>query len=143
MSTASPALEVLGLEDCTSLLASHTLGRLGFVDGQQSPSILPVNYRFHAPTSILVRTGNGSKLDFVPLRTVAFEIDGYDPGGRWGWSVLARGVAFELTRSLGPEAAEMRTAAPSPWAPGEHGAWLRIICRQITGRRFVHPYERT
>jgi hypothetical protein len=25
----------------------------------------------------------------------------------------------------------------APWAPGEHGNWLRIIPQEVTGRRIV------
>jgi len=24
-----------------------------------------------------------------------------------------------------------------PWAPGEHGSWLRLIAHEVTGRRIV------
>ena len=30
-----------------------------------------------------------------------------------------------------------RTASGAPWAPGEHGHWIRLVPKAITGRRIV------
>ncbi|HLM04282.1 MAG TPA: hypothetical protein VK402_03710 [Blastococcus sp.] len=33
--------------------------------------------------------------------------------------------------------ARTRATGVEPWAPGEHGSWLRLIAHEVTGRRIV------
>jgi len=65
-------------------------------------------------------------------------VDQIDQYTRTGWSVLVRGLAEEVT---GPHRAELveaaRASGVQPWAPGEHGHWIRLIPHAITGRRIV------
>ena len=89
-------LEVLDRDECLRLLASATLGRIGFTSGAL-PTVLPVNFDLDGER-ILVRTGRGSKLD-AALRdaVVAFEVDDFDPICHSGWSVAVTGVATEVS----------------------------------------------
>ena len=133
-------LEVLSEGECRSLLEGHTFGRLGFV-ADDWPVILPVNYVFEEP-SIVVRTGPGAKLEGTPLTMVAFEIDAADPDGRWGWSVLAQGPAFDISDSLDDYSGALRRLPVDPRAPGEKPYWIKISARRLTGRRFGEPPAR-
>jgi Pyridoxamine 5'-phosphate oxidase len=85
-------LEVLSREECLSLMATVSVGRLG-VSIDALPAILPVNFVL-LREQIIVRTVPGTKLDAAAAQAVvAFEVDSYDPGGKWGWSVLVLGLA--------------------------------------------------
>ena len=126
---------MLSREECTRLLAEHHLGRLAFWSGDL-PLILPVNYVFEMP-NVVIRTGPGTKLEETPLRMVAFEIDDADRDGRWGWSVVAQGPAFDITDSLDEFSALLRTLTVEPWAPGAKQHWLKMTATRVSGRRFV------
>ena len=80
----------------------------------------------------------GSRLSAADHANVTFEVDHIDPISRSGWSVLIRGLAEEVTSAHRTELIE-RTHATGvePWAPGEHGHWLRIIPHDVSGRRIV------
>ena len=56
---------------------------------------------------------------------VAFEIDDADRDGRWSWSVVAQGPAFDITAE--------------PAAPGAKQRWLKMTATRVSGRRFARP----
>lgn len=125
-------LEVLGRSECLHLLGTQTIGRLGLSQGAL-PTILPVNYWFDG-TRILVRTAPGGKLDAaVTGSVVAFEIDEVDPMYHEGWSVVAVGVAEEITDPA--ELAVLDTAPLARWAPRPDGHVVAIRPEIVTGRR--------
>ena len=97
---------------------------------------MPVNYAMDNET-VVFRTGPGSKLAGLRTQPLSFEVDDHDPYRCTGWSVLIRGVAFEI---------EERDARedPVPWAPGEKAHWVRVMPMEITGRRisWVGPIGR-
>jgi hypothetical protein len=69
---------------------------------------------------------------------LSFEIDQIGRITRSGWSVLIRGLAEVLTRGDEPSwSSGPGGAGVHPWAPGEHGRWMRIIPQGISGRRIV------
>ncbi|HEY7815728.1 MAG TPA: hypothetical protein VIC62_20960, partial [Nakamurella sp.] len=48
------------------------------------------------------------------------------------------GLAEEVGAEHRPElVARTQASGVTPWAPGEHGNWLRIIPQHISGRRIV------
>jgi nitroimidazol reductase NimA-like FMN-containing flavoprotein (pyridoxamine 5'-phosphate oxidase superfamily) len=117
--------------ECSELLHGHHTGRVGFVS-EDRPLILPVNYVIHRD-QIVFRTAPGRKLAEIPLRHVAFEVDGATADG--SWSVVAQGFAREMTDALG-EAADAIRALPIPVeAPGERDYWIAITISELTGRR--------
>ena len=135
--TATEMLE-LDRAECLRLLTEGTLGRIAVnVPHRPQPMIRPVNYVFDKPSqSVLIRSGSGSKLSAL-LRTVraAFEIDGIDPVGRVGWSVIIQGVTEEIT-----DPAELRRIGAlglEPWAPGHKDHWIRIRANTVSGRRIA------
>ena len=122
--------------ECYRLLRTQQVGRLG-VNAEHYPLIFPVNYGMDGET-IVIRTSPGTKLSAAQHANVTFEVDEIDQFARSGWSVLVRGVAEEV----GPEhraelVARTHATGVQPWAPGEHGHWLRVIPTSITGRRIV------
>lgn len=131
------SLEVLSPDECLLLLGSHDLGRIAFsVEGR--PEVFPVNYAMEGRV-VVFRTGTGTKLDFVPQTTLAFEVDEWDPTRGIGWSVVVKGLAEEVTRNLGRTAEHIRKAPVHPVAPGERWHWLAIQPSEISGRRFKVP----
>jgi nitroimidazol reductase NimA-like FMN-containing flavoprotein (pyridoxamine 5'-phosphate oxidase superfamily) len=129
-------MESLPADECFRLLATHEIGRIG-VNAEHYPLILPVNYAVDG-TTLVIRTHPGTILRAAEHANVTFEVDEIDRFTRSGWSVLVRGQAEEV----GPEhRAEIvaRTLATEvePWAPGDHGHWVRLIVHDISGRRIV------
>jgi nitroimidazol reductase NimA-like FMN-containing flavoprotein (pyridoxamine 5'-phosphate oxidase superfamily) len=126
----------LGEEACRSRLAQEDVGRIAFVDNEGYPVVFPVNYRVH-DERIVFRTGEGLKLQSIPLRHVAFEIDRFDPTGRTGWSLLVRGFAREVTTALGEPYESLRSAPLASWAGGAKEHWVAVEIHSITGRQIV------
>lgn len=140
--TATEMLE-LDRAECLRLLSEGTVGRIA-VDAPHRPQpvIRPVNYVFDEPSqSVLIRSGSGSKL-FALLCTVraAFEIDGIDPVGRVGWSVIIQGFTEEITNPA--ELRRVEALGLEPWAPGRKGHWIRIRASTVSGRRIVAVADR-
>ena len=134
--TADAELLVLGTDECLRLLATQQIGRLG-VNAQHYPLIFPVNYALDRDV-IVIRTNIGTKLRAAQHANVTFEVDHIDPVHRTGWSVLVRGLAEEVTSEHGAAIIERtRAAGVEPWAPGDHGHWMRLIPHAISGRRIV------
>jgi uncharacterized protein len=130
------AMEELPPEECYRLLRTHEVGRLG-VHAEHYPLIIPVNYALDGG-NLVIRTHPGTLLRAASHANVTFEVDDIDRRTRSGWSVLVRGLAEEV----GPEhredlVARTKAAGAQPWAPGEHGSWLRVIVHHVTGRRIV------
>ena len=126
----------LGEQHCWSLLASHQIGRLG-VHADLFPLIFVVNYDLDGAT-IIIRTHSGTKLANCHQTRVSFEVDDIDHVTRSGWSVLVRAIAGTVTGAERDQLIERTRAHPvQPWAPGEHGHWLRLTPLLITGRRLI------
>ncbi len=84
----------------------------------------------------MFRTAYGSKLQGALLsRKAAFEIDGIDPVARTGWSVVAVGVAEEISNPV--DLRRLERADFEPWAPGPKPHWVRIRAATVSGRRLA------
>jgi nitroimidazol reductase NimA-like FMN-containing flavoprotein (pyridoxamine 5'-phosphate oxidase superfamily) len=127
-------LHEMSKDDCYRALREHAFGRLA-VDVEDGPTIWPVNYAF-VDSSIVIRTAPGSKLTFSPLSRVAFEVDEIDAFRTNGWSVVARGHAFDITTSVDEYSERLRTLPFAPWLSGEKSHVIRIKVTEVTGRRF-------
>ncbi|MFB4320598.1 pyridoxamine 5'-phosphate oxidase family protein [Actinomadura sp. 21ATH] len=137
-------LEILDAEECRSLLAAASLGRIVFTD-RALPAIQPVNFAFTGD-DVVVRTSASSRLAAAAGdAVVAFEIDDFDATDRSGWSVVVVGRAHAVTDSA--DLAALRDLPLHPWAPGERDHFLRIRADIITGRRIpdggAHPHQHT
>lgn len=114
MGEQTSTVRELSRGQCLALLSTAPVGRVGVSLGAL-PVILPVNYVV-LDERVVFRTVPGTKLDAATARTVvAFEADGHDPHGTWGWSVLIQGVARELTEAgagQGPSPATRRLGLP-------------------------------
>lgn len=114
-------------DSCRQLLASHDLGRVA-VNAEPSPEILPVTYAVRGG-DILFRTAEGVKWIAAERGAAAtFEVDGVDADRRSAWSVIVRGRL---------EAADMDAIEdlPKPLAGGDRPHLVRLVVREISGRR--------
>jgi nitroimidazol reductase NimA-like FMN-containing flavoprotein (pyridoxamine 5'-phosphate oxidase superfamily) len=134
--TETASLEVLTDEVCRFLLTTEEVGRVAFLDADDYPVVLPVNY-FLDRDFVVFRTAPGTKLREIPLARVAFEVDHLAPANRSGWSVLVQGHGEDVTNAVDPSHATLREANVEPWAPGDKERWVAIQIHRITGRRIV------
>jgi len=129
-----PTMKTLSAAECVQLLHQVPVGRIG-ITVDALPVILPVNFSVMGD-EIMFRTNPGTKLAAASAGTVvAFEVDWWEEDGCSGWSVLAQGMAYEVTDPFQREAA---LAAPiRAWASGDRADHVvRIEMRKLTGRRF-------
>jgi len=126
--------EILDEQQCQHLLASKDIGRIAF-SVQGEPEIFPVNYAADGST-VVFRTGEGTKLQLAVMLRVAFEVDDWDPATGVGWSVVVKGVAEEITSGIDPFAMALRSRRVVPLAPGVREYWIAVYPGEITGRRF-------
>ncbi len=130
-------LEIIGLDECLTLLASRPYGRLAYLDAG-SPSIVPVNHLVDG-SSVVIRSLDGGKLGAAILeRAVAFQLDDLDLASRTGWSVLVQGRA-EVVEGSEAEAYDTRLDS---WAvrEGARTTWVRIVADEVSGRR-LGPHD--
>jgi nitroimidazol reductase NimA-like FMN-containing flavoprotein (pyridoxamine 5'-phosphate oxidase superfamily) len=121
-------LETLDTSACWDLVRSRSVGRFAVNRRRSCPLVVPVNYVVDEETSIVFRSGAGSKLDAAQLDLVAFQVDEIDPFHHTGWSVLVEGTARWLYEEQEPVVVET-------WAPGDRPYVIRISPTRITGRR--------
>lgn len=132
--TDHAGLAVLPYDQCIERLKLDQVGRVAFVaDGEVQ--VFPVNYRWY-DGAVVFRTASGTKLDAAwANKTVAFEIDGWNAEHKAGWSVVAKGIAKEVTD---PEQIDrLQGLGLRAWAgPGKNN-WVRIRPDEVTGRKIV------
>jgi nitroimidazol reductase NimA-like FMN-containing flavoprotein (pyridoxamine 5'-phosphate oxidase superfamily) len=118
--------------ECRRLIAPGGVGRLAF-GTLSGPVVVPVNFAVLADT-IVIRTAEGTVIDGHADEQVALEVDHIDEALCQGWSVLVRGPAH---RAASPSELHrlQEDAAVWPWADGEREVYVRIVPREITGRR--------
>jgi uncharacterized protein len=128
------SLEHLSRSECMELLAGTSVGRIGFlVDGR--PEVLPVNYALDGET-VVFRTAEGTVLNRAAFQLVAFEADRIDEVSQTGWSVLAHGVAQDVSDAIDTRSEQLRRLSLVTWAPGRRHRWFRLDADRISGRRF-------
>jgi nitroimidazol reductase NimA-like FMN-containing flavoprotein (pyridoxamine 5'-phosphate oxidase superfamily) len=121
------------LEECLDLLRGGVVGRVA-LSTPMGPRILPVNYAIYHD-AIVFRTTPYSELGTYGWHSeVAFEIDHIDYEKHQGWSVVAYGRA-ELVEDAEEVADIRRTWDPRPWASGARSLYMKLVWRDLTGRR--------
>jgi len=134
MTLIDNGLEILSQDQCDALLRQGAVGRVA-VTVAALPAIFPVNYAI-LDGDIVFLTGDGTKLRAALVRAVvAFEVDHIDPGPPSGWSVMAVGVAEEIT-----DPGDLRAVAElglRPFAGGDRSHVVRIRPEFVSGRRIT------
>jgi nitroimidazol reductase NimA-like FMN-containing flavoprotein (pyridoxamine 5'-phosphate oxidase superfamily) len=133
-------IEMLPRPECFRLLSGQTVGRLGFLAGDQ-PLVLPVNFAVVRDV-VVFRTGRGSKLDAAVGTKVCFEADEVDTLAGDGWSVVVQGVAEEITDADHWFDEALRRGAAPTWVSGGADHYVRIIPHVISGRRLTRLESR-
>jgi hypothetical protein len=128
-------VEVLGPDECRRLLHAGHVGRLAYVT-DDGPRVVPINYSLVGDNLVFRLQPQSEAARSAEASRVAFEVDHVDEFLQSGWSVLAVGVANELT-------VEMRQSldvhhTPTPWPQGSRTVYLHLPLTRLTGRR-VHP----
>lgn len=128
-----PEAEILDPEECWTLLAETTVGRLAvIVDGH--PDVFPVNFTVEDQT-LIFRTGGGTKQRAIQSdSTVALEADAVSAQFGLAWSVVVKGKAVE-TQPTGAALDEIRRGL-FPWQGVGQEHLVRIVPESVTGRRF-------
>ena len=133
-------VEVLPYAKCRGLLAGGVFGRVA-VGTDDGPRILPVNYSVVGEAVVFRTSAYGVVATHDWDSTMAFEVDHVDYAEQRGWSVLAvgRGERVEDPDSL---AAIKRTWDPHPWPSGSRPLYVRLVWRELTGRRLGQGWTR-
>lgn len=128
-------LSEIAAAECVELLAGKVVGRAAICT-PTGPHVVPVNYTVHRD-SIVFRTTPYSVLGtYAWAGDIAFEVDDLDVDSHQGWSVVVRG-AGEMVEDL-EDIEEIRWAHdPKPWADGARPLLVRLVWREITGRRIA------
>ena len=127
---------ILPRPECFRLLSTQTIGRLGFLVGDQ-PLVLPVNFAVVREV-VVFRTGRGSKLHSAAGTKVSFEVDDVDVATGVAWSVVVQGVAEEITHANDWFDEALREGAAPTLISWGNDHYVRIIPHVISGRRLVH-----
>lgn len=130
----------LTIEECLSLLSGGVIGRVA-LSTPVGPRIVPVNYAMY-DDSVVFRTAPYSELGtYAWNNEVAFEVDHIDYERHQGWSVVVLGRA-----ELVEDPRELREIKqrwdPRPWAGGQRNLYLKLIWRDVTGRRLGEDWDR-
>lgn len=134
MTLIDNGLEILSPEQCDDLIRRNSVGRVA-VTVAALPAIFPVNYAV-LDGQIIFRTGEGTKLRAALDRTVvAFQVDHVGSSLASGWSVMAVGLAEEITDADDVKAAEALGLVPL--AAGDRSHYVRIRPEFLSGRRIV------
>jgi nitroimidazol reductase NimA-like FMN-containing flavoprotein (pyridoxamine 5'-phosphate oxidase superfamily) len=134
MTLIDNGLEILSPEQCHALLRRNTVGRVA-VTVAALPAIFPVNYAV-LDGRIIFRTGEGTKLQAaLDKAVVAFQIDHFDGSAASGWSVMAVGLAEEITDA--GDLASAEGLGLVPFATGDRSRYVGIEPEFVSGRRIV------
>ena len=134
MALIDDGLEILSPEQCHELLRGAKVGRVA-VTVAALPAIFPVNYAM-LDGDIVFLTGAGTKLRAaVDRAVVAFQIDDVDSLAAAGWSVMAVGLAEEITER--DQLARAEALGLQPFAGGDRTHFVRVRPEFVSGRRVV------
>jgi len=127
-------MQILDDDACWDLLRSQPVGRLAVAIAGEV-EIFPINYLVHEG-QIVFKSAQGSKLAALAANArVSFEIDGYTPDSGEAWSVVIKGVAYELQRFS--EIYEAEELPLFPWNASPKDFFVTIRPREMAGRRFT------
>jgi nitroimidazol reductase NimA-like FMN-containing flavoprotein (pyridoxamine 5'-phosphate oxidase superfamily) len=134
MRTDQRGSEILEREECLRLIESRVngVGRVGFIDVEMLPCVLPVNFRLMGE-HLVFRTGVGCAAKAVTdSQVVAFEFDEVDIETGQCWSVLVRGAASFLP----DDCVRSGTELPRAYVAVPGSQLVRIATSLVSGRRF-------
>ena len=125
-------LSEIDLAECLELLAAHAVGRVAYSD-DEGPVVLPVNYSLDRDTLLIQVSPHSELARHLRDAPASFQIDDFDDYNQSGWSVLVRGHASYVEAGDLPDP----ESRPRTWAEGQRTLHLRIVPREISGRRLL------
>ncbi len=132
-SAARPSLDTLSGDEAQQLLATGGVGRVVFHAAERGPVALPVNYRLLDGHIVFRTAADTSLAGAAGQDPVSFEVDHIDEAMSEGWSVVVTG---RLERIDDPaELRQLRKRSAEPWAGRERPVVLRVVVRDVSGRR--------
>ncbi|MFI6520949.1 pyridoxamine 5'-phosphate oxidase family protein [Spirillospora sp. NPDC050679] len=132
-------LEVLDADECRSLLAGASLGRIVFTD-RALPAVQPVTFALSGG-DIVIRTFAASRLASAARNSVvAFEADEFDEAAPSGWSVVMVGHARLVSDPA--ELARLQDLALSPWIDEADSRFIRVRPQTVSGRRIPRGFPK-
>ena len=135
-------IDSLDQNTCLALLATVSIGRVGWATQDGHAMILPVNFVLDGKT-VVFSSGEGDKLDAIRQgRTITFEADAVELALQAGWSVLVIGTAEVITDPA--EIHRIDQLHLLPWVSLPERVFVRLLAAEMTGRRLpLHPGEIT
>lgn len=131
--TSRPSLEILDRAACAALISAGGVGRVLFSE-PRGPVALPMNFRVMNGGDIVFRTSRLTTLALsIRHGRIGFEVDHIDEALGEGWSVLISGEAHVISDP--PELQSAQGLGVTPWAGGDRDVYVRIVPREVTGRR--------
>lgn len=128
----SAGLEILGREECLTLLACAPIGRVIYTE-QALPAVQPVTFAFTGG-AVVIRTAAGSRLAAATRGSVVgFEADEFHPDTAAGWSVMIVGRASTVTDP--GRLADLARLQLRQWSRGRRDDYIRIDAERTSGRR--------
>jgi nitroimidazol reductase NimA-like FMN-containing flavoprotein (pyridoxamine 5'-phosphate oxidase superfamily) len=127
-----PALDDLDRQTCHALISEGGVGRVVFHQ-QRGPVALPVNFRMLDENVVLRTAPSAALLQSLGTAGVSFEVDQIDDALCEGWSVLISGEASAMSDPAERQLAQ--TLGVTPWAGGSRDVYVRIVPKEMTGRR--------
>jgi transcriptional regulator with XRE-family HTH domain len=124
--------------ECRRLIKPGGIGRIAFAT-VSGPVVVPVNFAVLADPAqladtVVIRTAEDTVIDEYADDEAALEVDHIDEALGQGWSVLVRGPAHRVMHPA--ELRHLQEDAPVwPWPGGEREVYVRLVPREITGRR--------
>jgi hypothetical protein len=117
---------------CWSLMDRVRVGRIAALDGDQ-PLVAVVPFAIeHGDVVVGAKAGRG--LPFLFGRQVAFEVDEFDADTEAGWSVVVRGIAYDITDTVDRRSERLRGVDVSCWCMDCIDGRIAIRPRDVRGR---------
>lgn len=122
---------------CWSLIDRVGVGRIAALDGDQ-PVVAVVPFAIeHGDIVVGAKAGLG--LSGLFGREVALEVDELDTGAEAGWSVVVRGVAYDITDTVDRRSERLQEVDVSCWCMNGIDGRIAIRPRDVKGRWLRPP----
>jgi len=131
---SNQAILPLSKERCLELLATESVGRIGFVSSE-GVEIFPLGYRLGVGPRLFLGTqawGIIGQLAESGARC-SFEVDHHGTTERQGWSVLMRGVLSRLDPAGAAAYAEL-VSPVDPWPGYRDAKPVQFVPQSFSGR---------
>lgn len=124
--------ERISPERCWALMDREGVGRLAALDGDR-PLVAVVPFAVEHG-DIVIGAKDGFGLSGLFGQQVAFEVDEVDADTKAGWSVVARGIAYDITDTVDRRSERLQGVDVSCWCMDGIDGRIAIRPTDVTGR---------